>query len=156
MQHCNRCETGSIGMRLSLLACSFTLISKFRLYIPLHRSKNKNMIEDIIAESRFSPAGSVRARLWRANPGTPFTPAPSSTLFHCTYHKEKAPRWGCFSFVVEARRIELLSENKFTGPSPSAVNLLKFPPPHAGLQAYGFGSFMMHDAFKALRVHVRH
>ena len=59
-------------------------------------------------------------------------------------------------FMVEARRVELLSENKFTGPSPSAVNLLTFPPPHAGLQAYGFSSFMMHDAFKALRVHVRH
>ena len=58
--------------------------------------------------------------------------------------------------MVEARGVEPLSENKFTKPSPSAVNLLTFPPAHAGLQAYAFSSFMMHDALKALRVHVLH
>ena len=57
---------------------------------------------------------------------------------------------------MEARGVEPLSENKFTKPSPSAVNLLTFPPAHAGLQAYAFSSFMMHDALKALRVHVLH
>ena len=104
-------------------------------------------------ESRFSPAGSVRARendppdrfLTRAQFDSPDLVA-----------KRKAGLSGRVFLLVEARRVELLSENKFTGPSPSAVNLLTFPPPHAGLQAYGFSSFMMHDAFKALRVHVRH
>ena len=56
--------------------------------------------------------------------------------------------------MVEARGVEPLSENKFMGLSPSAVDDLTFPPRYAGQQAYRFSSFMVHDALKALRVHV--
>ena len=36
------------------------------------------------------------------------------------------------SFLVEMAVIETASENPSTQPSPGAVNLLKFPHPHAG------------------------
>ena len=46
-------------------------------------------------------------------------------------------------FVVEVRRIELLSENPSKRFSPSAAYGLGFPPPHAHRRACGLGSFIM-------------
>ena len=49
--------------------------------------------------------------------------------------KEKTHPCGCVFLLVEARRVELLSENLSTGVSPSAVYLLKFPFKTADKQA---------------------
>ncbi len=49
---------------------------------------------------------------------------------------------GC---MVEARRIELLSENRSTQNSPSAVCLFTFPCANAGKQALTFGSRIIHQ-----------
>ena len=60
--------------------------------------------------------------------------------------------------VVEARRVELLSENASKGTSPGAdacFGLPRFPLPPGNRQTGGSGSFMMHGALKALRTHVR-
>lgn len=50
--------------------------------------------------------------------------------------------------LVDPRRIELLSEKRSAGLSPSAFRLLKFPPHSAGRQALCFGSFLMRDGVK--------
>lgn len=42
--------------------------------------------------------------------------------------------------MVEARRVELLSENQSARLSTSVAALLAFPPPPAGQQAEGFSS----------------
>ena len=45
-------------------------------------------------------------------------------------------------FMVEMRRVELLSEGSFTELSPSAVRDFSFPPPYARGQAEGISSFI--------------
>ena len=52
-------------------------------------------------------------------------------------------------FLVEVRRIELLSEKATAKPSPSAVRDLEFPHPGAHEQAQGLGSFIMCPCCKA-------
>ena len=56
---------------------------------------------------------------------------------------------GVLSFLVDPRRIELLSEKRSAGLSPSAFRLLKFPPHSADRQALCFGSFLMRDGVKS-------
>ena len=56
------------------------------------------------------------------------------SLFTILNQNKKAP-WRVLFVLVEARRVELLSENLSTGFSPSAVYLLKFPIKTADKQA---------------------
>lgn len=51
--------------------------------------------------------------------------------------------------LVDPRRIELLSEKRSAGLSPSAFCHLKFPSRSAGKQALHIGSFLMHDGVKS-------
>ena len=60
-----------------------------------------------------------------------------------------------FSFLVEAGGVGPPSESNSLRTSPGAADHLEFPSQGAGRQARCFGSFMMHDALKALRVHGR-
>ena len=67
--------------------------------------------------------------------------------------------WCCFD-VVEARRVELLSENASKGTSPGADACFGIPHPcfpryRPNRQDGKSGSFIMHGALKALRAHVR-
>ena len=71
-----------------------------------------------------------------------------SLRFSFMIAKRKAPLW-VLSFLVDPRRIELLSEKRSAGLSPSAFRLLKFPPHSAGRQALCFGSFLMRDGVKS-------
>jgi len=52
--------------------------------------------------------------------------------------------------VVEATRVELVSETASTRASPGAFPGLKFPPYNAQEQALQFGSFINPTGFKAL------
>ena len=52
-------------------------------------------------------------------------------------------------FMVEVRRIELLSEKATSKFSPSAVRVLTFPHPGARGQAQGLSSFIMCSCGKA-------
>ena len=58
--------------------------------------------------------------------------------------------------LVEARRIELLSENSEIQVSPSADTVLNFPRPGAPYPASGFGSFMVPVTPQSLSVPVPH
>ncbi len=69
----------------------------------------------------------------------------------CFRRKAETESNALCSDVVEARRIELLSENSSTEISPSAVFVLEFPTYIAQRQAICFGSFIIHGQLKALR-----
>lgn len=58
--------------------------------------------------------------------------------------------------MVEARRVELLSENQSARLSTSVAALLTFPPPPAGQQAEGFSSSLYNHRPGALPVIVHH
>ena len=58
--------------------------------------------------------------------------------------------------LVEPRGVEPLSESAATRTSPGAVCRLRFPPRHAGKQAYRFGRVMLHDGGNSYPVHVHH
>ena len=60
-------------------------------------------------------------------------------------------------FLVEMRRIELLSENPLIQPSSWAVCYLSFPRESANRHAFFLGSPFLHDRFKCERpMHVHH
>ena len=63
--------------------------------------------------------------------------------------KEKNTLTDVFSFLVELRRIELLSEKTLIGLSPGAVCLLELPHMTADRQAVMIGSFFLCDRFKS-------
>ena len=58
--------------------------------------------------------------------------------------------------LVEPRGVEPLSESASTRTSPGAVCRLRFPPRHAGKQAYRFGRVILHDEGNSYLVHVHH
>ena len=58
--------------------------------------------------------------------------------------------------MVEPRGVEPLSESASTRTSPGAVCRLRFPPRHAGKQAYRFGRVILHDEGNSYLVHVHH
>ena len=59
--------------------------------------------------------------------------------------------------LVDPRRIELLSENPFTGPSSWVVYDLEFPPDVGHRQSTSIGSPFLHDRYKCeLPMHVHH
>ena len=63
----------------------------------------------------------------------------------------------CSFYLVDPRRIELLSENLFTGPSSWTVCGLKFPLDGDHRQPSPAGSPFMHDRYKCeLPIHVHH
>ena len=69
---------------------------------------------------------------------------------------EKSTAKQCF-FLVELRRIELLSEKTLIGLSSGVVGLLVLPRAAAERQAAAFGSFFLCDRFKSKRaVHIYH
>ena len=71
--------------------------------------------------------------------------------------KKKTPRVGGVFSLVDPRRVELLSESLFTGPSPWAVYDLKFPLEGGHRQSPPAGSPFMHDRYKCeLSIHVHH
>ena len=57
---------------------------------------------------------------------------------------------------MDLRGVEPLSESASTRTSPGAVCRLKFPPQHAGKQAYRFGRVILHDEGNSYLVHVHH
>ena len=60
-------------------------------------------------------------------------------------------------FLVEMRRIELLSENPLIQPSSWAVCFFNFPRQSANRHAFFLGSPFLHDRFKSERpMHVHH
>ena len=64
---------------------------------------------------------------------------------------------GIFPFLVDPRRVELLSESPFTKPSPWAVCYLEFPSVSDTRQPLTSGSPFLHDRYKCeLSVHVHH
>ena len=63
----------------------------------------------------------------------------------------------CVCVMVDPRRIELLSENPFTGPSSWVVYDLEFPPDVGHRQSTSIGSPFLHDRYKCeLPMHVHH
>ena len=88
-----------------------------------------------------------------------------NSLFICTLQSsilaleatnKKTPARGAF-LLVDPRRIELLSENPFTGPSSWVVYDLKFPPGVGHRQSTPIGSPFLHDRYKCeLPMHVHH
>ena len=98
-------------------------------------------------ENRFSRARRPLGHRGSDAPQAPHSlPLPSILLLRL--QKEKPP-FRRLSFLVDPRRIELLSEKRSAGLSPSAFRLLKFPPHSAGRQALCFGSFLMRDGVKS-------
>ena len=70
-------------------------------------------------------------------------------------HTEGSVRSFCYNIgVVEARRVELLSENIFAALSTSLVYGSGFPGGKFHKQIFPFGSFIIPGAGKAYRTHV--
>ena len=73
------------------------------------------------------------------------------------HQKQRAHQTVCSLLLVDPRRIELLSENLFTGPSSWTVYDLEFPLDGDHRQPSPAGSPLMHDRYKCeLPIHVHH
>ena len=95
--------------------------------------------------------------------GNSRTPAPSqseaaSSILNLGSTNTKKARHAARLFaLVDPRRIELLSENLFTGPSSWTVYDLEFPADSEHRHSIPLGSPFLHDRYKCeLSVHVHH